>query len=176
MRACASISRRRSRSGFSLIELVVAMALVMLLIALGLGSMSTLTNTRALQEPMAKVREFAKKARTLAILEQRPYRLEIRPHGVAIFSAVSGPGLLSPPEGGPPPSLVDLFEWDENVVMRVKRWRMVEFAEPSAQAWIFERSGLCEPITVRVDSPHGFVEMSFNALDAHVEDEASEIR
>ncbi len=171
---------RRRTAAFSLIEIVVALSLVMLLVGLSVGSVSTLSHTRALREPMAKVREFAKKARTLAILEQRPYRVELHPHGVAIFSLVAGSSLASGAGAGAgavPQGLVDKFEWDADVTLRVKRWRMADFAEPGLpQAWIFERSGLCEPLTVRVDSEFGFVEMSFNALDAHVDDEASEIR
>lgn len=176
MRSPAPASRRFRPTGFSLIEVIITLSLVVLLMSLGFGSMSTLMHTRALQEPMAKVREFAKRARTLAVLEQRPYMVQIHPHGVALFSAIAGPGLLPTPEGGPPPNLVDSFEWDSDVVMRVQRWRMTEFAEPSVQAWIFDRSGLCEPLVVRVDSEFGFIEMSFNPLDAHVEDIVSEIR
>ena len=48
-------------------------------------------------------------------------------------------------------------------------WNAKEFLPPQRQVWIFEHSGLCEPLSVRVDSEHGYVEMTFNALDAHAE-------
>ena len=60
--------------------------------------------------------------------------------------------------------------------MFVRRWNQPDFLEPGRQTWIFERSGLCEPITVRAQSEHGFIVMRFNALDAHIEDKISEIR
>jgi prepilin-type N-terminal cleavage/methylation domain-containing protein len=170
-----------SRSGgFTIIEIVVTLSIVALLIAMAMGSTITLSHTRALEEPISKVQEYAKKARNMAILEQRPYMVEITPHSVGVFSLVSvdgnAAGGFGAAEAAAPKGRVEYYEFDPDVALSVKRWRGTEFAPPSRQVWIFERSGLCEPLTVRADSPHGFIEVSFNALDAHVEDKASEIR
>lgn len=170
--------RRRAR-GFTILEIVIAISLMALLIALAVGSTITLSHQRLLQQPMNKVREFAKRARNLAILEQRPYQVVIMPNSVAIYSLIStdgGQGVFGAAEAAQQRGRVDYYEWDSDVVMSVRRWRAQEFMEPSRQVWIFERSGLCEPLAVRADSEHGFIEMAFNALDAHVEDTASEIR
>ena len=167
------------RRGFTLIEIVVTLSLMALLITMGMISTQNLTHTRALHEPMARLREFAKRARNLAILEQRPYQVEITPQSVAIYSLVSSgvdAGGFGTAEAGQPQGRVDFFSWSNEVGMSARRWRAKEFAPPGRQVWIFERSGLCEPITVRVESEHGFVEMAFNPLDAHVEDETSEIK
>jgi len=170
----------RARGGFTIIEIVITLSIVALLIALAIGSTITLSHTRQLEEPISKVQEFAKKARNLAILEQRPYMLEITPHSVAIFSLVSSAGesagTFGAAQAATPKGRVDYFECDPDVVLTVRRWRAPEFAPPGQQLWIFERSGLCEPLAVRADSANGFIEVSFNALDAHVEDKASEIR
>lgn len=172
--------RTRPRAGFTIIEIVITLSIVALLIALAIGSTITLSHTRALEEPISKVQEYAKKARNLAILEQRPYMLEIMPHSVAIFSLVSSAGEAAGTFGAAqaaiPKGRVDYFELDPDVVLTVRRWRAPDFSPPGRQIWIFERSGLCEPLAVRADSAHGFIEVSFNALDAHVEDKASEIR
>jgi prepilin-type N-terminal cleavage/methylation domain-containing protein len=170
----------RGRAGFTIIEIVVTLSIVALLIALALGSTITLSHTRALEEPISKVQEFAKKARNLAILEQRPYMLEIQPHSVAVYSLVStagnAAGGFGAAEAAAPKGRIEYFEFDPEVTLSVRRWRATDFSPPGRQVWIFERSGLCEPLAVRADSPHGFIEVSFNALDAHVEDKASEIR
>lgn len=171
---------RADRAGFTIIEIVVTLSIVALLIAMAIGSTITLSHTRELQQPISKVQEFAKKARNLAILEQRPYMLEIMPHSVAVFSLVSAPGAtvggFGAAQAATPKGRIDYYEFDPSVVLTVRRWRATAFAEPSRQIWIFERSGLCEPLAVRADSANGFIEVSFNALDAHVEDKASEIR
>jgi hypothetical protein len=142
---------------------------------MGLISTQNLSHTRSLHEPMAKLREFAKKARNLAIIEQRPYQVEITSGSVAIYSVVTQADPSVAAIGATPTQgRVDFFSWGPDVGLTVRRWRAKDFA-PGRQVWIFERSGLCEPITVRAESEHGFVEMAFNALDAHVEDETSEI-
>lgn len=168
------------RPGFTIIEIVITLSIVGLLIALAIGSTITLSHTRALEEPISKVQEFAKKARNLAILEQRPYMVEIQPHSVAIYSLVSAAGNTAGAFGAAqeaaPRGRVDYFEFDPDVALSVRRWRSNDFAPPGRQVWIFERSGLCEPLAVRADSANGFIEVSFNALDAHVEDKTSEIR
>jgi|GEM_PF-446462 len=169
-----------SRAGFTLVEIVITLSIVALLIAMALGSTITLSHTRALEEPISKVQEFAKRARNLAILEQRPYLLEITPHAVAIFSLVSAGGetasVFGAAESAALKGRLDYFDFDPDVVLTVRRWRSGEFAPPGRQVWIFERSGLCEPLAVRAESANGFIEVTFNALDAHVEDKASEIR
>lgn len=173
-------SPRCSRRGFTLIEIVITLSIVALLIAVAVGSTISLGHTRALEEPISKVQEFARKARNLAILEQRPYMVEIMPHSVAVYSLVSPGGETAGGFGAAqeavPRGRIDHYSFEPDVVFTVRRWRSNEFAPPSRQVWVFERSGLCEPLAVRADSAHGFVEISFNALDAHVEDKASEIR
>ena len=171
---------RRRAPGFTLVEIVITLSIVAMLIAMALGSTITLSHTRALEEPMSKVQEFAKKARNLAILEQRPYMVEIMPHSVALFSLVSTSGatagVFGAAEAAAPKGRLDFYDFDPDVVLSVRRWRASEFAPPGRQIWVFERSGLCEPLAVRAESVNGFIEVSFNALDAHVEDKASEIR
>jgi len=106
--------------------------------------------------------------------------LEILPHSVSIYSLVSTAGetagAFGAAEAAAPKGRIDHFEFDPDVVLTARRWRATDFAPPGRQVWVFERSGLCEPLAVRATSEHGYIEVSFNALDAHVEDKASEIR
>jgi prepilin-type N-terminal cleavage/methylation domain-containing protein len=166
---------RRSARGFTMIEIVVTLAIIVLLFGLATAAMQGVWHARDLEIPMSKVREYAKRARNMAIFEQRPYQVEITPRSVALYSMV-GPAESALSSGSPQRGLVERYEWDDEVTMHVRRWNQPEFIEPSRQVWVFERSGLCEPLTVRAQSEHGFVEMTFNPLDAHVENKISEIR
>ena len=170
---------RSNSSGFTLIELMVVMGIIVLIIGMGVASMGSVGEERKLAEPMAKVREFAKRARNQAILEQRPYQIVISPQAITIQSAVSA----SPNGGSPvgdgnarPRGQIDKFSWDDDVVMTVRRWNQKEFAEPGQHLWVFERSGLCEPLQIRASTNRGYIQMTFNPLDAHVEEKASEIK
>ncbi|MGI8603139.1 MAG: pilus assembly FimT family protein [Verrucomicrobiales bacterium] len=164
--------------GFTLIEIVVTLAIIVLLLSISVASLGSFWHSRDLELPAAKLKEFAKRARNLAILEQRPFQVEITPHGLALFSIVADATQGNPlaGDGGRQRGLVDRYDWEEEVVMTVRRWNRAEFLEPSRQVWVFERSGLCEPLTARIESEFGFIEMTFNALDAHVEDKVAEIR
>jgi prepilin-type N-terminal cleavage/methylation domain-containing protein len=169
-------NRRPDCRGFTLVEIVVTLAIIMLLIGLSVAATQSLWHTRELQVPMAKLKEFARRARNAAIFEQRPYQVEITPHGVALFSMVAGSSDGST-DAVRSRGLVARYDWDDNVMMKVRRWNHGDYAELGRQVWIFERSGLCEPITARIQSEFGFIEATFNALDAHVDpkDEVSEI-
>jgi len=171
--------QRSSIRGFTLVEIVITLALMGLLITAALLGTQSLGHARELELPMAKLREFAKRARNLAILEQRPYQVELTPTGVALYSMIAETAAtpdFGAAEGMKPRGQVDAYTWEEDVVLTVRRWNQKEFLPAGRQVWIFERSGLCEPLTARVDSEWGYLEMSFNALDAHVEDKTSEIK
>jgi Tfp pilus assembly protein FimT len=157
--------------------MVVTLAIIVLLIGLSVAATQSLWHSRDLQLPMSKLKEFAKRARNAAVFEQRPYQVEIMPHGVALYSMITGAAEGSTSDARPR-GLLARYDWDNNVRMTVRRWNGSEFSEPGRQVWIFERSGLCEPITARVESEFGFIEATFNALDAHVDpkDETSEIK
>lgn len=167
----------QTRRGFTLVEVVITLSIIVLLIGLATAAMQSFWHQRELEVPMARLKEYAKRARNAAILEQRPYVVEITPQGVALLSLAGQvpEGALASLEGVQR-GVVDRFSWDAEVVMRVRRWNQPEFSELPRHSWVFERSGLCEPLTARVQSEFGFIEMTFNPLDAHVEHEVSEIR
>ena len=71
-----------------MIEIVVTLAIIVLLFGLATAAMQGVWHARDLEIPMSKVREYAKRARNMAIFEQRPYQVEITPHSVALFSTV----------------------------------------------------------------------------------------
>jgi prepilin-type N-terminal cleavage/methylation domain-containing protein len=168
----------RAHGGFTLVEIVVTMGIAVMLLTIGIASITNVSHDRELQEPMAKLREFAKRARNQAILEQRPYQVEISPRMIIIRSMATAPGLASDNRGNglTARAEVDRFEWEANVEMSVRRWNKKEFAEPGKQVWLFDRSGLCEPLAVEARSEYGYIRYKFNALDAHVEERDSEIK
>jgi prepilin-type N-terminal cleavage/methylation domain-containing protein len=162
---------------FTLVEIVITMAIAVMIMGIGMAHINN-NSERELLEPMAKLREFAKRARNQAILEQRPYQVEISPRGLVLRSMATAPGTASDSRGNglTARSEVDRFEWDDAVEMSVRRWNQKEFAEPGKQIWLFDRSGLCEPLAAQAQSENGYIRYKFNALDAHVENRESEIR
>lgn len=163
-----------STKAFTLLEIVIAIAIVALMAGMGTMAVYSLDNERELKQPAAKIQEFAKRARNQAIFEQRPFQLEISPHSVVLSSIVGGTADQSV-AGQKPAGQVARYDWGNEATATIRRWNTQDFAEPGRNIWIFERSGLCEPLTVRVESESGFVEMTFRALDGSVEQSTEEI-
>jgi prepilin-type N-terminal cleavage/methylation domain-containing protein len=168
---------QRRRSGFTLIELVLAMSIVVMLIGMTVMAVGRTSIEKKFQEPAAKLKEFARRARNAAVLEQRPYQVEITPRSLVLtpqrfVGPDSGPGAAPSSSQGN----FERFDIDADVEFAVRRWNSKNFQpEGSSFVWKFQHSGLSEPITVRVEGAEGWIEMTFNTLDAHVESQESQI-
>ena len=73
-----------SRSGFTLIELVVVLTILSVLVAASLPSVKGLQDEQIAREPLAALARLAKEARLHAIKERRPYQIAFTEKG---FSA-----------------------------------------------------------------------------------------
>jgi hypothetical protein len=43
---------------------------------------------------------------------------------------------------------------------------------PDGQRWIFQPTGLCEPVTVRIEEDDAWMQVTFDALTAGIADES----
>jgi prepilin-type N-terminal cleavage/methylation domain-containing protein len=168
--------------GFTLLEIIIALSIIVLMIGMASVSLSQVNVEKEVKEPLYKLREFAKRARNQAVHEQRPFQVLLTPTGIQLQSIK---GSTTTPLGqaqftnaeGQQIGVLESYTAPEGATLRVRPWGAREFPqEPLSHAWVFERSGLCEPIEVRVDHPRGWASLLFNALDAGVDDEASEIQ
>jgi type II secretory pathway pseudopilin PulG len=171
----------RSRRGFTLVEIVITMSIVMLLLGVTVLGIRSVSGERRLREVTSELKQYARQARTQAMLEQRAFQILFTP---TFFSAQA---LQLVEEGeefeklfiaegeATRASELKRFTLPEGVQIEVKHWNEKELRPPKPDTWVFEHSGICEPFTVRVSSDDGFIEMVFHPLTAAVEDEVSEI-
>lgn len=171
----------RRRGGFSLFEIVIALSIVMMMIGLTAMSVRTVSRERALREVTATLKNFAKKARAQALQEQRAFQISFQPGAISIQA------LQKVDEADPYAQLFvtdsetvraqDLkrFELPDDVAVELLRWGGTEWTPAAGHTWVFEQTGISEPITIRVSSPNGYVQMVFHPLTAGVADETSEI-
>ncbi len=172
---------RASSAAFTLIELVISMAIVMLMIGAAAVAVGTSSHEQILREPIVKLKELAKRGRNAAIVEQRPYQIEFTETGFLLSSLVATRADDKKFFGGDQgdsagAGVIEKYDLPEGIIQNVQRWQQKEDApSPARQVWIFESTGLCEPIRFTVSGEHGYVTVLFNALDAHVEQTSSEI-
>jgi len=178
-----TISRTNAGRGFTLVEVVISIALVLLMIGIATVSMGSLAAERRLREVTSTVKDYAKKARAQALLEQRAFQIQFQPDFVSVQALQ--------PVGDDEIALNSLFAVEGEAVraqelrryeipgefrIEILRWNRKEWIQARNQTWVFEQSGICEPLGVRVTGEDGYIEMQFNPLTANVEEEASEIQ
>ncbi len=188
--------------GFTLLELVIVMLVVALLVGGAIGYLVLSSDERALNNSSAEVELLAKRARTVAALQQRPYALEFFENKISLMplaEAMVEPGdrasileaqeyaaaerAAAAEEGGLPAAsgfepVHAGWELEEDMRMFVRRWASDEWLVINAknrQVWRFDPEGFCEPVSVRIELGDSWKEASFHPLTGSIRDSASEI-
>lgn len=126
---------RRSFSGFTLLEVCIAMTIGMLILGVAVLGVTGVQDEQKLRESAALIESTARNSLLQAISEHRPVQLSF------------GSGL-----GG-----------DGNV--EVKRYGENKYRKPgSDETWEFSPTGVCEPVEIRITSTTGTIEMGFDPL------------
>ena len=171
-------------------EMVMVLAISAMVMAGAIGMMVYSSDQRQLERKSADIEVFAKRARTIAQLQQKPYALQFIPGKVRLlpFAETSGSELSMPsgrPVGGAPatepegePSAVaapvhDEISLDADFAVFVRRWASdawLPMNERQPQVWRFDPEGLCEPLSVRLTLGESWVEQTYHPLTASVSD------
>lgn len=146
-----------------------------------------------LNNAVGEVEVLAKRARTLATLQQRPYALEFTRQGVTLMPY--GEAMLDPKdreqliaeeefaiaEGieNVKPSRRDAWFVEDDMLLLVRRWatgRWEEMKRGDRQVWRFDPGGICEPCGVRIELENGsWIAVLFHPLTAGITETESEI-
>jgi len=183
-------SRRR---GFTLIEIVMVLAIAAVLIGGAVSVMVFSSDERPLRDVSGQIELLAKRARTIAILQQIPYALEFRPGVVRLLPfaeagqddqktlgghSIGGDKVIMPSFGAITP-VRDQLNLDPKMASFVRRWNTVEWLPMSdhfAHVWRFDPDGLCEPLGVRINIGSNYIEDTYHPLTAAICDTALEVK
>ncbi len=174
-------SRRQSAAcaGFTLIEIIVVILLIITIIGIGILSLTAEGTRKQIEEPAADLKVLARRALTSAINERHAFAIHFT---VDSFSLREGSGAVAVEEAEADPRFAALYDEQrtnaggvveahklENLTVEVRRWGEKHFRAPMEEGgdyWVFEPSGICEPIGVRLLHREGSIEMHFNPLSA----------
>ena len=157
-----SASIRRSglaTRGYTLLEIALVVAIIVLLVGAVVPLSSGFVREQRLREAVRELLVLAKTARTDAMTTGRP---------TEVVFAKGGFALLRPGEEEP----------SETVrLARGTRYQLLPLAaekplRPDGQRWIFQPTGLCEPLTVRIMEDEAWIEVRFDPLTAGIEEES----
>jgi prepilin-type N-terminal cleavage/methylation domain-containing protein len=189
------ISARRTNdpaaAGFSLLEIVVVLVLIAVLAGGAIGLMVSSDDERALKGSSVEIEALAKRARTVAALQQRPYALEFADNQVSLMplaEAMVEPehrekaaAMLEAAEEGPVNSFASVHaSWSAGAESRlfVRRWASetwIPVDAKSRQVWRFDPEGFCEPVGVRIQLEESWLELEFHPLTGSIRSTAREI-
>ena len=171
--------RQRPSPGFTLIEIIITLSIVALLLGMTVLTINSVSSERQLRGPAEALKDFAKQARMFAIVEQRPHQVLITPRSLRLQSSgqvlnedyVNIRGELA--ENIP---AIKRYDLDDDLRMLIRRWNEANFREVKVDSWVFEHSGICEPLSLRFErlTDGSFLELTFNALTANVEVESGQ--
>jgi prepilin-type N-terminal cleavage/methylation domain-containing protein len=180
----------RHPAGFTLLEIVVVLTVAAILMGGAVGLFAFNSNERALNDASGEIELLAKRARTMAILQQTSYALEFQdgvvrlmPFAVAVASdgdrKSSRSRRFSDEEQAAMSSDEREIFLKDGMALSIRRWsseKWLKVEKNSAHVWRFDPDGLCEPITVRLTVDESWSEDSYHPLTASIRDQQSEIR
>lgn len=161
-RAAGGTGRSAPRGGYTLLEIALVVTIIVLLVGAVVPLSSGFVREQRLREAVRELLVLAKTARTEAMTTGRAAEVVFAKSGFALFRA-----------GDDEPS--------ETVrLARGTTYQLVPLGEakarrPDGQRWIFQPTGLCEPLTVRIAEGEAWIEVRFDPLTAGIEEESYHI-
>lgn len=156
----ASIGRAgRPAGGYTLLEIALLVTIIVLLVGAAVPLTSGFVREQRLREAVRGLLVLAKTARTDAMTSGRPSEVVFDKKGFVLRR----PG--------------DEEESESVRLARGTTYQLRPFAadkplRPDGQRWIFQPTGLCEPIAVRIMEGEAWIEVQFDPLTAGIEDES----
>lgn len=112
---------------------------------------------RRLEDPVAEIKTMAREAARLSRLEQLPMAISFQEN-------VIGLGVRGGPAGY-------RYQLAEDVSVKVRREQQNDWQEADGAQWIFEATGLNEPLFLRFERERSWVQLTFGPLNGEVVEE-----
>ena len=152
----------RRAGGYTLLEIAMVVAIIVLIIGAAVPLTSGFTREQRLRDVVRELLIYAKTARTDAMTTGRAAEVVFAKNGFALRR----PGES---EAG------ETFKMPRGMRYVLKPFGADKAVRPDGQRWIFQPTGLCEPVTVRIEEDDAWMEVTFDALTAGIADESYNI-
>lgn len=190
------------RAGFTLLEVVIAMGIIAMIFTVGFLSVGSGQIERELRAESAVIEDAFRKARNLALVQQRPYVVTLRPDSLSLGPRGSAEVVgrtarrtltssrrRSLSNRAEEQAAEDAKQWadveeykefEEGLEISVQRWgaqKPVELKRKTdVQSFIIEPTGLVEPAVIRVARENSWLEYELSPLSGAARNESMEIR
>jgi prepilin-type N-terminal cleavage/methylation domain-containing protein len=164
----------KTKRGFTLMEMLLVLAIIGLVFVGSFLGMSSLNDERNLRAPLTELRSLAKRAWQRSMQEQTAWQIRFLPDRMVLeprkaVQAEDRNMLRAADQVARRGSGVETYKIDPDIQTEVRHWGERDWHKPGPDVWVFEHSGLCEPISVRFLSAHGVLAVQFDPLTASVQ-------
>lgn len=160
-----SVIELKKTWGFTLIEILVALFIVSLILAFVIPKAGNLLLQQQIRGTARKLELFAKTARTSALSEQQPYRLFFEKNSFVVEP-------LAKDQKENKDSFRATYRLPGEVFAQTRSWEEESWEKIDQLNWIFQPTGICEPLHFRFSKKDAWLEMEFNPLTASSQNEA----
>ncbi len=165
--------RRRCSAGFTLLELTVVLFIMALFVTVAAVSFQGIDGEQVLREPAEELQRMAREAVRRAGMYEQPQVIVFDKHG---FGTRYRDDVNATPENGGTTQWLRRVQIPEDISCQMKHWGQKEWKPAAGQRWMVQPSGLCEPLTVRLERGRSYIEMQFNPLTGGVAEEHMSIQ
>ena len=179
------------RRGFTLLEAILAMVLMLIVISIGLAYNYDAGDKETLRKAAVTIERMASQGHAMSVLHQKPIWLRFEENMVVLAGADVTAEPVRDPDA--PPVWLEEGEQEEethekvydtfggDAVVSIRRWGTGEDAwvrpeEDEFFIWQFQSTGLCEPISIKLETEDSWMILHMNPLTARVDEEETEIR
>jgi type II secretion system protein H len=180
---------KHRRSGFTLIEMMLALAIAVIITFMAMPSLRGLSAEKRLTESFDRFDALARKAQKYAVQQQRSWTILWEQQGKQVSITLRPDELATPsalPDGSgdtmPQTAADNQQDQSETISLGPEENYTIErpvALVPAAQApaqWTFWRSGTCEPAIIRYSGPAGTWVAQYHPLTGHGEITEQHIR
>ncbi len=189
--AARARASKPAAAGFTLLEIVVVLVLIAVLAGGAISVMISSDDERTMKSSSGEIEALAKRARTVAALQQRPYALEFFENRVSLMPLAEA--IIDPEEREKAAAMIEAAgeqsanrfssvhaSWSAEGDMRmlVRRWASetwVPIDSKSREVWRFDPEGFCEPVGVRLESGKSWMEVEFHPLTGGIRYTSKEV-
>lgn len=162
-----AMCRQRS-AGFTLLELTVVLFIMAVFVTVAAVSFQGIDGEQVLRTPADELQRTAREAVRRAGMYEQPEVIVFEKNG---FGIRYRDDLAASEANGGATQWVRRVVIPDDITVRMKHWGQNEFKPAAGQRWMVQPSGLCEPLTVRLDRGRSFIELQFNPLTGGVAEE-----
>ena len=149
----------RRAGGYTLLEIAMVVAIIVLIIGAAVPLTSGFTKEQRLRDVVRELLVLAKTARADAMTTGRASEV--------VFTK-KGFGLRRPGDE----ELSETFSLPRGMRYVIEPFGADKAVRPDGQQWVFQPTGLCEPLSVRVEEEEAWMQVTFDALTAGIADES----